>query len=470
MNRSFRVALTAAVSCVALPSLVTGCSSADPGPSVAEREEAAIATKNAALDADFRRQLSSAIAIAEACRTDRTEECAMRALERASGNAPAGAGVQPRDWWNWEAAKDRAEQALALTHEAICDSLRWTQGHVRVYYMIGASGQAGVGVYGIAGAERVWDLTLHQGLAYVYAGGGVGNVGGFSASVYEGFAVAGRGGGLLDNWSGCFIGDSVSLAIPETQIGGGLSGFRGCSTNPAAVQGVAWHGDAGLNAFNPAVSVTAQGTYYIPFDLETEAMHWFTDDVHGNKSERFLDFKGVSTPWGSLTAGYAQAVHILWYGGGAPGSIGAAAAAIGLDSFRANASWCARRTAQVGCGNGGGDLSTAACAGGGELGDDSPTDPGSMGPPGQPPPPPPSDAVSCAVDDHCDAGDVCSPNGPDAFCCRPPFTASSPMPCDPGLGGCGPGMICAAGAMSDDPALTFTCVDPKAHPCSATNP
>lgn len=83
---------------------------------------------------------------------------------------------------------------------------------------------------------------------------------------------------------------------------------------------------------------------------------------------------------------------------------------------------------------------------------------------------PTTPAISCAVDDHCDPSDVCSPNGPGAFCCRPQFTAASTTPCDPGIDSCGPGKICAAGAMSDDPSLTFTCIDPKLHPCSTTNP
>ncbi len=48
--------------------------------------------------------------------------------------------------------------------------------------------------------------------------------------------------------------------------------------------------------------------------------------------------------------------------------------------------------------------------------------------------------------------------------------ADTSTPCDPGLGGCGAGMICGAGAVGADPSLTFTCIDPRVHPCSATNP
>jgi Zn-dependent metalloprotease len=78
---------------------------------------------------------------------------------------------------------------------------------------------------------------------------------------------------------------------------------------------------------------------------------------------------------------------------------------------------------------------------------------------------------SCAVDDHCDADDVCSPNGAGAFCCRPKFDAATPTACDPGLASsCKTGEICGTGAATDDPALVYTCIDPSAHPCSATNP
>lgn len=489
MTPTVRGALSLAVACIALPA-AAGCGAESSQPSAEDQTRAADAKKYAKIDGTVRRELSSAIAVADACKDDRTEACMIRVLtEMADGTHPSS--LRPLDGWGLGTVKSLVTKASNIGRGAICAGLGWALKNARVYYMNGISGQAAMVGYVTGGAERVWDLTLHQAVGYVYGGGGAGNVSGFSASVYEGYAVAAQGGGLHDNWDGCFLGTSVSVAIPLTQIGGGFSTFRGCSLGAknvvdfvTAVQGVAWHADAGLNVANE-VAVTAQAgaTYYVALNLLTRGMHSsYTDDLIADDRGEFLSFKYFQVPGlgdrGKFSPGYTQAVNML-FNGATLGTLGAAAIAIGYDAIDGNQDYCNSRAEVLPCGGSGGGLSTAACSGGGD-GDEEIWPPVEVGGGSNgggtttdtpPTPAPTADPVtSCALDDHCSEGDVCSPNGPDTYCCRPKFDVQNARPCDPGIGGCGPDEICAMGANTDDPSLAFTCIDPKAHPCSATNP
>jgi hypothetical protein len=487
MKRILRGTLSlSAMLCV--PSALAGCSSEDAGPTAAERAEASAEARHAQTDEAFHRQLSSAIIVGNACANDRTEACALRALSDPSLLTTRSGSVQIQDAWSVSDVKRLVSKARSLTRSAICQTTAWARNNVRLYYFNGVSVQgAAGGGYLNGGGERVWDLKLHQAVGYGYGGGGIGNVTGFSASVYEGYAVAAQGGGLHDNWDGCFLGGSVSVAFPETQIGAGIGSFRGCSLGAknaidlvTAVQGVTWNVSAGLNVAN-VVAVTAQvgATYYVAFNPLTQSMHSsYTDDVIEDDRGEFLNFTPVNVPvLGQFSAGYSQAANIL-YNGPSAGSLVAAAAAIGIDLLERDDGYCNSRTAEVlPCGGSGGGVSTAACSGGGEswppaddgsTGDTTPITPGTDA--GPTPAPTPTMPISCAIDSHCSPDDLCSPNGPDSFCCRPTFTSDSPVACDPGLDSCGAGKICALGGIASDPSLAFTCIDPKEHPCSATNP
>lgn len=339
--------------CSTLALAACGDGSADlvnPGPSSSTPRT----TDDVILDT-YRRQMTQVYTMVDTCQNDRTDACFRRVqASLQDGVQPQRSAIQLDDsvgQRNW--LDDRLREVQSFSKENICPAVSYVVepaekygDALRVYFVLGATGAIGAVGQAIMGAELTWELTQHEASGFTYSGGGIGNSIGASVGAYGSFAFSGSGGNIVGNWSGYFVGASLSLSIPFTRIGVGASAY--CSFDPASPQrtcypdkvvGVAIQASIGLDIANVlAVQGGVSQTYYGVDRYLVQYMHgggWLNED---------RDDHVKYNPAYNLSAGAVQAVDILFYGP-LPPQLAAALTAVGIDAAKAGgkslSEWCA---------------------------------------------------------------------------------------------------------------------------------
>ena len=470
--RFLGLTLVAPIACFAFASLASGCASAAPEPQTLKE---ATSSRDAAIVADFNRDLGTILDAADTCRNDQSDACLTRAFST-EGVTARSAAVHPQDTIAQNVAWLRS-----LTKRKICQKLafaipftRQFTSDVRLYFLSGIGGSGGAAGIVSGGAEVVWELTRHQQAAFTFVGLGGGNIAGISVGGYMGVAVSALGGDLIGNWQGQFLNANVGISIPETDIGVDIITFRDTNVTSVngltrGVQGLAVGGSIGINVLNPGVAVSAGTSFYRPHDDLTASMNGrgTLSYVTGPAGARYRQFRdGASLGGYRLSAGGLQAIDILWYGVNLPQLL-AAFVAYGVDKLNESGvgleDWCSSELAALPCG--GGDVTTASL--GGQLtprtcaGADLPEEPTV--------PAPVPHGFACVADNECKATEVCSTDAAGAPCCRATFDASTAKICQQD-GDCATGELCRRGGTTGTDGVTFTCIDPKKNVCSDGKP